>query len=419
MPRATRFMRPSSHALEHLGDLARAADRAQPVVGEPDDPELATPPPGSARSSSCSAPRRCAAGRPRSAARRGPSGNSGKSADAGPHDDPSLRAGPVIHAMSYDRARLVPARPARARPSAAARGAGRVRARGAGLRARRPRCCGRSASEPRRAFLFACLRDLRDGAAASAAATSSSCRGTARAGAAEARARARRDRGLLRLRRLAVRDGAATGAWWRRCARRASSRAARPGNFIADIGKAASPTPSSRRSGGPGRSCRGARSTARRARSPRPVRTCTVGEIPAAKAEPWLAPGGEPAGRRAHAGLRPHDLRRRHDRLDRRHPMLLALPALRRDQRPRARGARQPAAPTPRQLAWRDFYAHVLLHNPGNTHARVPPRARRDRVGRHRRALRRLAGGPHRLPARRRRHAPARARPAGCTTAPG
>ena len=29
------------HPLEHLGDLARAADRAQPVVGDPDDPELA------------------------------------------------------------------------------------------------------------------------------------------------------------------------------------------------------------------------------------------------------------------------------------------------------------------------------------------------------------------------------------------
>ena len=39
--------------------------------------------------------------------------------------------------------------------------------------------------------------------------------------------------------------------------------------------------------------------------------------------------------------------------------------------------------------------------------------------GRHRRALRRLARGPHRLPGGRRRDAPARRRPAGCTTARG
>jgi hypothetical protein len=32
---------PVGHPLEHLGDLARAAHRPEPVVGDPDDPELA------------------------------------------------------------------------------------------------------------------------------------------------------------------------------------------------------------------------------------------------------------------------------------------------------------------------------------------------------------------------------------------
>ena len=42
-PRAPRHEvhAPVVHALDHLGDLARAADLAQPVVGEPQDPELA------------------------------------------------------------------------------------------------------------------------------------------------------------------------------------------------------------------------------------------------------------------------------------------------------------------------------------------------------------------------------------------
>ena len=61
-----------------------------------------------------------------------------------------------------------------------------------------------------------------------------------------------------------------------------------------------------------------------------------------------------------------------------------------------------------RQLAWRDFYAHVLLHNPGN--ARHAYRSELDAIewDGDRRALRRLARGPHRLSARRRGHAPAR-----------
>ena len=64
-----------------------------------------------------------------------------------------------------------------------------------------------------------------------------------------------------------------------------------------------------------------------------------------------------------------------------------------------------------RQLGWRDFYQHVLLHNPRN--------ARDEHQERYRgtlewdgadEAARRLARGPDRLPARRRGHAPAAAR---------
>ena len=40
MPRAIRLIRPSSKPLDHLGDLARAADRPEPVLGHPDDAEL-------------------------------------------------------------------------------------------------------------------------------------------------------------------------------------------------------------------------------------------------------------------------------------------------------------------------------------------------------------------------------------------
>ena len=35
-----------------------------------------------------------------------------------------------------------------------------------------------------------------------------------------------------------------------------------------------------------------------------------------------------------------------------------------------------------RQLAWRDFYAHVLLNNPGEHAPRLPPRVRSPRMGR-------------------------------------
>jgi deoxyribodipyrimidine photo-lyase len=63
-----------------------------------------------------------------------------------------------------------------------------------------------------------------------------------------------------------------------------------------------------------------------------------------------------------------------------------------------------------RQLCWRDFYHHVLLHFPRNAHSEFQARYRGDglepRLARDRGVVR----GPHRLPARGRRDAPAAAR---------
>ena len=68
-----------------------------------------------------------------------------------------------------------------------------------------------------------------------------------------------------------------------------------------------------------------------------------------------------------------------------------------------------------RQVAWRDFHAQVLAARPDVTAARLP--APRRPLAPQRRGARGLAGGPHRLPDRRRRHAPAAAR--GVDAQPG
>ena len=69
-----------------------------------------------------------------------------------------------------------------------------------------------------------------------------------------------------------------------------------------------------------------------------------------------------------------------------------------------------------RQVAWRDFYAQVLAARPDVTHCRLP--VPRRPLAPQRRGARGLEGGPHRLPDRRRRHAPAARARAGCTTGP-
>ena len=80
---------PVVHTLEHLRS-PRAADRPQAVVGGPDDAEL-VPASRHGRSSSCSAPRRCAAGPARGEARRDRAGRAGSRAPRRPASSLSLR----------------------------------------------------------------------------------------------------------------------------------------------------------------------------------------------------------------------------------------------------------------------------------------------------------------------------------------
>ena len=73
-----------------------------------------------------------------------------------------------------------------------------------------------------------------------------------------------------------------------------------------------------------------------------------------------------------------------------------------------------------KELAWRDFYADVLYHRPESAWRDVEPadgRHARRRRARGPTALRGVVRGPHRLPDRRRRHAPARRR--GLDAQPG
>ena len=77
------------------------------------------------------------------------------------------------------------------------------------------------------------------------------------------------------------------------------------------------------------------------------------------------------------------------------------------EQRARAKGGAGAAAFV-RQLAWRDFYAHVLLHQPGQRAARAQAALRRRSSGPTTpTALDAWRERPHRLPGRRRRDAPA------------
>ena len=82
-------------------------------------------------------------------------------------------------------------------------------------------------------------------------------------------------------------------------------------------------------------------------------------------------------------------------------------------------GARAGAAAEPfvRQLCWRDFHHQVLAAFPSLPRRDYRPRG--DRWSRSRAGLRGLARRPHRLPAGRRRDAPAAPPRATCTTARG
>ena len=101
-----------------------------------------------------------------------------------------------------------------------------------------------------------------------------------------------------------------------------------------------------------------------------------------------------------------------HDALGRGpHLAAVAVPALRLRLGARDRGAAaagQGAEAFRRQLCWRDFYHHVLLHFPRNARSEFQERYRGAiRWSHAEQRVRGLVRGPHRLPARGRRHAPA------------
>ena len=72
-----------------------------------------------------------------------------------------------------------------------------------------------------------------------------------------------------------------------------------------------------------------------------------------------------------------------------------------------------------RQLAWRDFYAHVLLKHPDNRRHAFKRELDAITWEGHDEHFDAWRGGPDGLSRRRRRDAPARSRRATCTTAPG
>ena len=202
----------------------------------------------------------------------------------------------------------------------------------------------------------------------------------------------------------------------------AASRAVRPSTTRrARARRRASRTRSSRRSTARGAAARAGACSAPRARCRRCRRAGARARIPSlarsacAGGRRARPPGGEHAARAAltpflagdvaHYGDEPRRARRRRDLA------ALALPALRLHLAARARGRAcrggAGAEAFRRQLCWRDFYAHVLLHFPA-TRTRSSRSATAARfAGARAEALRGLVRGPDGLPARRRRHAPA------------
>ena len=198
------------------------------------------------------------------------------------------------------------------------------------------------------------------------------------------------ERGPLRLRRVAVRDGA-------RPPRRGARRPAWP---RAAIRATSSPTSAcrARPTGGPftvfspfwrrweklpRREVHGAPRVA--APSPPALRAGRDPAAPAPEAAEPLAPGEAAARERLRRWLDgPDRALRRAPRPARRAAPPSSRPtctsAACRRARPRsapaASGGRGAAAFV-RQLAWRDFYAHVLLHHPGNARHAHKPRSRR------------------------------------------
>ena len=253
-------------------------------------------------------------------------------------------------------------------------------------------------------------------------------RRAARARAARARGRGRRRGGAVDERRLAVRPrprpprdrGAARGRTWRRCRRAAATSSTSPSRAP----RAARRSPSSPRSSGTGGRSSAARCTARRPQLAPLPSALRKGSLPAAPAgaarsspSRTASRARPPRARRSRPGstARSTATPRRTTRWPRaRHERPVALPALGLRVGGRVRGARR--APRRRRRRGLDppaVLARLLRPRPARPPRQrapgVPGEVPRPGVGGRRRGVRRLARGPHRLSARRRRDAPARA----------
>ena len=208
-----------------------------------------------------------------------------------------------------------------------------------------------------------------------------------------------------------------------------------PGLYVADLPairtRPAAPTRSTRPSCARGRR----RSAARSERAPardRAWRAIAAGGLPSLRAlgfdgrAPHLEDPPEPgedAARRARAHWVEGQGLARYARAPRRPGRAdlapVGLPALRLPVAAAARARRgRPglrALPRPARLA--RLLRRRAAALPAHRARRVPGALPRPRVGRRRRAARRLARGPDRLPRRRRRRCASSPRPAGCTTA--
>ena len=289
------------------------------------------------------------------------------------------------------RPRLVPARPARARPSVAHRRAPRVRPGGARLRARPAAAAtaGRFPSANRAWFLLESLRELR------AALRERGGELFVREGRPERRA-ARAGRARPARTRCTSPPTCRRSRWRATGASRPRWRGgvevrAIPGNFVADVGAPRTTdgrpftvfSPFWRRweklprrevHGAPRALARAVRAARRRdpARGAGGRRAVPAGRGGRARAAAALA---RRAGRRLPRAPRPPG--RRHVRALARTLHFGCLSAREAEERARrARRARARAAFV-RQLAWRDFYAHVLLNHPGNARHAHKARVRR------------------------------------------
>ena len=240
---------------------------------------------------------------------------------------------------------------------------------------------GRFASGPRARFLLGCLRELREALRERGADLVVRSGDPARELAALAR-----ETGAGALHFASDVSGFAMARDRRVCAAMAAAGVEvvrHPGLFVADVGKpaprTAGPTRSSRRSGARGRSSTGARCTAPRARSRCP-RACARGRsrrptrsgsrpTSPTRSRRGSAPGASACTRGCATGSATTPSATTASRAAPRssRPTCTSA-ACRRASSSSARAT--PAGQGPeefvRQLCWRDFYAHVLLTNPGN-----------------------------------------------------